>query len=261
MGYGSILTLRTDMISGFFSPAGIAMARREDQKFIIPVEQIIENLTRGNQKLRQNYLDLLNVMTWYGWEPRAFVAAGGIPALIRCLDDNNDESRGLSAKLIGYIVETCGGETTGAADAVPSLMKLFDGSSVTLSGKLLARSQKTLRVAAGNTLVKIGTPAVEPLTLALKHPGWDIRFNAARALGEIKDPRAVEFLCEILTDPARMVRNSAAWALGEIGEERAKASLQKAFKHALRAGDLSTQFAINAALEHIDEKRYQKNRE
>ena len=249
------------MISGFFSPVGIGMARREDQKFRIPDEQIIENLTHGDRKLRLNYLDLLKVMTWYGWEPQAFVAGGGIPALIRCLDANDEEAWELSAKLIGYVVEMCGSETTGAADAVPSLMKLFDKSSVTIPGKLLARNQKSLREAAGQTLVKIGAPAVESLTLALKHPGWDIRFNAARALGRIRDTRAVEPLCEILMDPSRMVRSSAAWALGEIGEERANASLDKAYRYALREGDLSTQYTINAALEQIEERRFQKNRE
>lgn len=280
------------MISGFFSPAGIVMASREDQKFTIPDELIIEDLIGPDRKIRQNALDLLNVMTWYGWEPRAFVAARGVPALVTCLGDGEEDSQRLAAFLIGYITDTCSPDTTGIADAVPFLMRLFDGSAVAFSRKLLARSQKKLRVAAGNTLVKIGAPAVEPLTAALKHPGWDIRFNAARALGEIRDPRAVEPLmdalgdshrsvrlvtakalgnlsdpkaldplCQALTDRTRMVRNYAAWALGEIGDERAKASLQKAFKHALMEGDLSSQFTINAALEQIEEKQYQKHRD
>jgi HEAT repeat protein len=280
------------MIHGISSPVGIAMVGREDQKFTIPDELIIEDLTGPDRKIRENALDLLNVMTWYGWEPQAFVAAGGTPALITCLGDSNDEAQRLAAFLIGYITETCGPEATGVADAVPFLMRLFDGSAVTLTRKLLARSQKKIRVAAGNTLVKIGAPAVEPLTVALKNPGWDIRFNAARALGEIRDPRAVEPLmdalrdshrsvrlvtakalgnlrdpksmdplCHALNDHTRMVRNYAAWALGEIGDERAKASLQKAFKHVLMEGDLSSQFTINAALEQIEEKKYQKYRD
>jgi HEAT repeat protein len=155
----------------------------------------------------------------------------------------------------------CGSEATGAAEAIPALMKLFDRSSVTLSARLLAGNQKSLREAAGQTLVKIGAPAVEPLTVALKHPGWDIRFNAARALGRIRDTRAVEALCEVLMDPSRMVRSSAAWALGEIGEERANASLEKAYRHALREGDLSTQYTISSALEQIEDRKFQKARE
>jgi HEAT repeat protein len=267
------------------------MARREDQKFTIPDELIIEDLMGRDRKIRQNALDLLNVMTWYGWEPQVFVAAGGLPALITCLGVGEEEGQRLAAFLIGYIVDSCSADTPGIADAVPSLVKLFDGSAVTLPRKLLGKGQKKLRVAAGNTLVKIGTPAVEPLTATLKNSGWDIRFNAARALGEIrdsraveplmdtlrdshrsvrlvtakalgnlKDPKALDPLCQALADHTRMVRNYAAWALGEIGDERAKASLQKAFKHALMEGDLSSQFTINAALEQIDEKKYHEYR-
>jgi HEAT repeat protein len=171
-------------------------------------------------------------------------------------------------------------------------MKLFDGSSVPFPKKILSRGTRNLRVAAGNTLVKIGTPAVEALTVALHNPNKDVRFNAARALGEIRDPRAVESLldllrdqnrtvrlaaaralgflkdqrsveplCHTLGDRARMVRNYVAWALGEIGDERAVPALQKAYKHALMEGDLSGQFAINAAIEEIESARYRKYRE
>jgi len=71
----------------------------------------------------------------------------------------------------------------------------------------------------------------------------------------------VEPLCQALGDRARMVRNYVAWALGEIGDERAVPPLQKAYKHALMEGDLSGQFAINAAIEDIESARYRKYRE
>ena len=263
-----------------------------DEKFHIPEELIIEDLTGRDRKIRQNALDLLNVMTWYDWEPGAFVAAGGTPALIACLEDPDEEARRLAAFLIGYVAESCGVENSGVAGAVPLLMKLFDGSSSSFPTKILSRGTRNLRIAAGNTLVKIGSPAVEALTVALHNPNRDVRFNAARALGEIRDPRAVESildllrdenrtvrlaaarslgfikdgramepLCHALGDRARMVRNYIAWALGEIGDERAVPSLQKAYKHALMEGDLSGQFAINAALEEIESAKYRKYRE
>ena len=267
------------------------MAQR-DEKFSIPVELIIEDLTGQDRKIRQNALDLLNVMTWYDWDPTSFVAAGGAQALVTCLEDPDEEARRLAAFLIGYLAEACGVENTGVAGAVPLLMKLFDGSSVSIPKKLLARGTRNLRVAAGNTLVKIGAPAVEALTVALHNPNRDVRFNAARALGEIRDPRAVESVLDLLRDQnrtvrlaaaralgyirdgraveplahalndrARMVRNYIAWALGEIGDERAVPALQKAYKHALMEGDLSGQFAINAALEEIESAKYRKYRE
>jgi hypothetical protein len=264
----------------------------KDEKFSIPDELIIEDLTGRDRKIRQNALDLLNVMTWYEWDPAKFVASGGAQALIACLEDPDEDARRLAAFLIGYIVEACGVENTGIAGAVPSLMKLFDGSTVSFSKKILSRGSRNLRVAAGNTLVKIGAPAVEPLTVALHNPNKDVRFNAARALGEIRDPRAVESLldllrdqnrtvrlasaralgfvrdaraveplCHALGDRARMVRNYVAWALGEIGDERAVPALQKAYKHALMEGDLSGQFAISRALEEIENTKYRKYRE
>jgi len=267
------------------------MAQR-DEKFSIPVELIIEDLTGQDRKIRQNALDLLNVMTWYDWDPAPFIAAGGAQALVTCLEDPDEEARRLAAFLIGYLAEACGVENTGVAGAVPLLMKLFDGSSVSIPKKILARGTRNLRVAAGNTLVKIGAPAVEALTVALHNPNKDVRFNAARALGEIRDPRAVESILDLLRDQnrtvrlaaaralgyirdgravkplshalndrARMVRNYIAWALGEIGDERAVPALQKAYKHALMEGDLSGQFAINAALEEIESAKYRKYRE
>jgi HEAT repeat protein len=263
-----------------------------DEKFSIPEELIIEDLNGHDRKIRQNALDLLNVMTWYDWNPTTFVASGGAQALISCLEDPDEEARRLAAFLVGYIAEACGVENTGITGAVPLLMKLFDGSSVSFSKKILSRGTRNLRVAAGNTLVKIGSPAVEALTVALHNPNRDVRFNAARALGEIRDPRAVESILDLLRDRnrtvrlaaaralgfikderaveplshalgdrARMVRNYIAWALGEIGDERAVPALQKAYKHALMEGDLSGQFAINAALEEIDSSKYRKYRE
>jgi HEAT repeat protein len=263
-----------------------------DEKFSIPEELIIEDLAGQDRKIRQNALDLLNVMTWYDWNPTTFVASGGAQALISCLEDPDEEARRLAAFLVGYIAEACGVESTGITGAVPLLMKLFDGSSVSFSKKILSRGTRNLRVAAGNTLVKIGSPAVEALTVALHNPNRDVRFNAARALGEIRDPRAVESILDLLRDRnrtvrlaaaralgfikderaveplshalgdrTRMVRNYIAWALGEIGDERAVPALQKAYKHALMEGDLSGQFAINAALEEINSSKYRKYRE
>ena len=263
-----------------------------DEKFSIPEELIIEDLAGQDRRIRQNALDLLNVMTWYEWDPAKFVTSGGAQALITCLEDPDEDATRLAAFLIGYIAESCGIESTGVAGAVPLLMKLFDGSSVSLSRKILSRSTRNLRVAAGNTLVKIGSPAVEALTVALHNPNRDVRFNAARALGEIRDPRALESLLDLLRDEnrtvrlaaaralgfirdvraveplahtlgdrARMVRNYVAWALGEIGDERAVPALQKAYKHALMEGDLSGQFAINAALGEIESSRYRRYRE
>ncbi|MGM0600468.1 MAG: HEAT repeat domain-containing protein [Candidatus Rifleibacteriota bacterium] len=55
--------------------------------------------------------------------------------------------------------------------------------------------------------------------LADKNP--NIRGSSANALGDSKDPRAVELLVKILDDENEFVRSSAISSLGRIGDERA----------------------------------------
>jgi len=88
-----------------------------------------------------------------------------------------------------------------------------------------------VRAAAARALGGIKDPrAVEPLIAALKDEDSDVRKAAARALGEIKDPRAVEPLIAALEDEELRVRAAAAEALGQIGDARAVAPLIAALK-------------------------------
>ena len=62
-------------------------------------------------------------------------------------------------------------------------------------------------------------------------PKEAIKRNAALALGNIGDPRAVVPLIKVLQeDDNPMVRGHTAWALGKIGGEKAKFALEKALK-------------------------------
>jgi len=56
---------------------------------------------------------------------------------------------------------------------------------------------------------------VSQLIEALKDEDWGVRKAAARALREIKDPRAVPALCKALKDEHTDVRGMAVWALQE----------------------------------------------
>lgn len=77
-------------------------------------------------------------------------------------------------------------------------------------------------------LVKIGKPAVEPLIDALQYEGTFIRQNAARALGIIKDERAINPLIELLKDKSSNVSTQALNSLlaidpnNKIGKEGKK---------------------------------------
>jgi HEAT repeat protein len=84
---------------------------------------------------------------------------------------------------------------------------------------------------AAGALGEIGDArAVEPLIAALKDKNSGIRYGAAGALGEIGDARAVEPLIAALKDKHPVVRETAAEALGEIGDARAVEPLIAALK-------------------------------
>ncbi len=53
-----------------------------------------------------------------------------------------------------------------------------------------------------------------------------LRRNAAVALGNLRDPRAVGPLAHALDDSDPVIRGHAAWALGQIGGPHARAVLE-----------------------------------
>jgi len=85
-----------------------------------------------------------------------------------------------------------------------------------------------VRPEAADALVKLGTPAVEPLVAALKESDKDAGRCAAEALGKIGDVRAVEPLIAALKD-SEMIE-AAADALGKIDGARAVEPLIAALK-------------------------------
>ncbi len=76
----------------------------------------------------------------------------------------------------------------------------------------------------------LGSLAVEPLITTLEDKKWDVRRDAARALGEIGDPRAVKPLIAAANDDDDDVREASASALGKIGDARAVKTLIAALK-------------------------------
>lgn len=96
---------------------------------------------------------------------------------------------------------------------------------------------------------KIRAEKVEPLIVALReNSNTIVRYEAAIALGEIGDKRAVEPLIVALGDEKDKVRRVAAIALGEIGDKRAVMPLITALEEELkRAKDKRWHFLRNAA--------------
>ena len=88
------------------------------------------------------------------------------------------------------------------------------------------------RFKALNVLIKIGKPAVPALIEALQDQSnpFTRRWEAAKALGAIKDERAVEPLIKAMSDENEVVRRVTAEALGRLGDKRAIPVLKKALR-------------------------------
>jgi HEAT repeat protein len=81
----------------------------------------------------------------------------------------------------------------------------------------LGSSDGVERLRAREKLVEIGKPAVPGLTMALSSPNEKVRWEAAKALGEIRDPTTANALVDTLEDVEPAVRWLAAKALIALG--------------------------------------------
>ena len=90
----------------------------------------------------------------------------------------------------------------------------------------LTRDVPLARMSAREALVAIGGPAVSALTEALVNPIRHVRWEAAKALGQIGDPAAAEALVRALEDEIFGVRWLAAEGLIAVGRQGLKPLLQ-----------------------------------
>ena len=83
----------------------------------------------------------------------------------------------------------------------------------------LGRKDGLVRERARQSLVAIGGPAVASLIEALADPNKQMRWEAAKALGQIGDPAAAHVLMSALEDEVFDVRWLAAEGLSAIGRK------------------------------------------
>ena len=95
---------------------------------------------------------------------------------------------------------------------------------------MLGDSIKECRDGTVDDFAAIGAAAGERLVAALRDERWRVREGAAKALGLIKDRRAVDGLIAALRDRDGSVRTIAAEALGRIGDPKAIKGLMALFK-------------------------------
>ncbi|WP_292485733.1 HEAT repeat domain-containing protein, partial [Methanohalobium sp.] len=117
------------------------------------------------------------------------------------LNSSNEDTRIKAAKALGE---------KRSQNAIDSLIKAFEDESV------------YVKIAAANSLGKIGNPATEELLEVLDSHNEDVRKFSVKALEDIKNDNTVDELSDVLlNDKSSDVRESAAKALGNIGDKRA----------------------------------------
>ena len=152
----------------------------------------------------------------------------------------------LSEKLEGII-------STDPKNALASALKeALPGLTAAQAEQILNRLNNELPTSKGEEITHAPQgDRVAKLIEALKDGDSGVRREAAEALQEIKDPRAVEPLIGALKDEDSDVRWAAAWALGEIKDPIAVPALSEALKD----GNAGVQCAAALALGRIKDPR------
>jgi HEAT repeat protein len=133
-----------------------------------------------------------------------------VDALVAALAGADWVVRMHAARALGRIGET---------RAIPALMPL------------LQDKVKAVREETSGALARLGPAAIPVLVGALTHQEWLVRLHAVESLGKTKSPDAVEPLLRLLfNDRDSSLREDAVRALGEIGDARAVEFLLTALK-------------------------------
>jgi HEAT repeat protein len=152
----------------------------------------------------------------YWWYEREYAASdllsaiekmgtAAVDPLIEALQNKEGTVRKFAANLLGRLGDPRAIEPLG--------MALYDLHHEV--GKVSAES-----------LARFGTPVLEVLVEALRHPEMWIRIHAISALARIKDGRVTPILLEMLNDPERDVKKQVIQSLGELKDPRSSNALQ-----------------------------------
>jgi len=165
-----------------------------------------------------------------------------VEPLIATLKDEDDDVRRHSAISLGKIKDNRAVEYLLEAiryddslgvqiEAAGALGKIKDGRAIKpLITAFKDKDNPMFQEYALKALIEMGRLAVEPLIFELKNDDWEIRRDAAEALGEIKNTRATKPLIDALKDKNEVVRWKAVEALGKTKDTQAVEPLIAALK-------------------------------
>ena len=180
-----------------------ALGEIKDAAAIKPLRRISRERLPDVTETTQIALSKIGLAAWgrYG----AVIALGNIgsrkalPALIRALADSSEHVRREAARALARVPD---------ASEIPHLMAALERDE-----------DATVRRQAGATLRVLGEQGHDvagAFRKALVDPSWEVRVEAARALGRIDDEESVSTLIEALEDPSYTVMTSAEHALANL---------------------------------------------
>jgi HEAT repeat protein len=175
-----------------------------------------------------------------------------VDALLQCLEDSNADVRMNTIWALGWMNDE---------KIIPRILPLLSNPDrgtrlrtaealENLNGVPSNPEDKAFYYIAKNEWDKIPLlreAAIKPLVWVLTDDYYDIRIRAARTLGKIRSPIAVEALNKALFDPEECVSIEAVEALSSIGSKEAIHSLVEGLASPFK----STRLLAGAALERL----------
>jgi HEAT repeat protein len=136
-------------------------------------------------------------------------------ALLRLLLET-DEGSEMATEVVDQLLTALASEQDAVADRAEVLLAIIEPLSTEgLIGELKGGAAPN-RAAAVLAHVR-DMRALEPLIEGLAHGDAQVRAECAGALGELRDPAAVDGLIHASQDPNHRVRSQARWALDQLG--------------------------------------------
>jgi len=185
---------------------------------------------------------------------------GTVQALILALENNNSDIRKEAAETLGNIghSEAVKPLIVLLKDIDPDVRQAATEALVKIGGihameQLISALQDRnsyIREAAAEILGKISNPALDPLMYALWENNWEVRIEAAKALGRLRDGRAVNSLVAVLEYEGRDTRRGIPEDLGEITSSSAKPFIPTGITQ-----DIRLRIEVIKALGQIGDKR------
>lgn len=110
-------------------------------------------------------------------------------------------------------------------EIIEALTHVKDPQTIQSLITALGHKEHSIRDLAARGIIKLGTAALPSLFNALKSEQWLIRSYAARILGQIRDPQALEPLVAALQHSDSGFRKEVIKAIGLLGDRRAVPAL------------------------------------